>query len=368
MYLDVLAGTKLYHSMPRDLADSLIGQVRMSAYWEPRTRTDCYAFWTHGVLPVPTPDTVFFRCDLEWLAEDWHRPEALLAINPGTPCEAFFPAAPAQRAAWQEHARRAPKDKGGVLRTLSVGGPLHGEVARGLACGALLCVGNGSLWNAMGWHGTGYQSERRRLKEWWDITSHSDWKAAQEGLLQASSGSVWEFVLEIRQALSRQYGGSTDIAHWRQATERVIRRNAGERESGEESAPADLEAEIGRVQQLIGRISRYESRFRADGLLAEGRQVRSVLAWNFGRASKMARWGLGARYCDIREAESAVIQAGRLSQLTYRSWEDFSVGYILGRCLHFDEEEFGSWYQEMLDAHRILTTDPASPWLNIPWT
>jgi hypothetical protein len=51
----------------------------------------------------------------------------------------------------------------------------------------------------------------------------------------------------------------------------------------------------------------------------------------------------------------------------YDSWQDFSAGYILGRCLHFDGEEFGEWYSNMLEAHRILTTDPGSPWLNIPW-
>ncbi|MFI6739239.1 DUF1266 domain-containing protein [Nonomuraea sp. NPDC050451] len=81
----------------------------------------------------------------------------------------------------------------------------------------------------------------------------------------------------------------------------------------------------------------------------------------------MARWGLGARYCDLAEAERAVLRAGRLSRINYRSWEEFSAAYILGRCLHFDEEEFGDWYGEMLNAHRILTTDRNSPWLNIPF-
>ncbi|WP_435845038.1 DUF1266 domain-containing protein [Streptomyces flaveolus] len=58
---------------------------------------------------------------------------------------------------------------------------------------------------------------------------------------------------------------------------------------------------------------------------------------------------------------------GADTALTYRSWQDFSAGYILGRCLHFDEEDFGSWYTDMVDAHRILMSDPGSPWLNIPF-
>lgn len=82
----------------------------------------------------------------------------------------------------------------------------------------------------------------------------------------------------------------------------------------------------------------------------------------------MARWGLAARLCSLQEAESAVVRAGRLVQLNYRSWEDFSAAYILGRCLHFDEEEFGEWYETVLATHRALTTDPAGPWRTLPWT
>ncbi|GHE33475.1 hypothetical protein GCM10017771_50640 [Streptomyces capitiformicae] len=67
------------------------------------------------------------------------------------------------------------------------------------------------------------------------------------------------------------------------------------------------------------------------------------------------------------EAESAVIDAGRSAALSCRSWQDFSAGYILGRSLHFDEEEFGEWYTDMVEAHRILMSDPGSPWLNVPF-
>jgi hypothetical protein len=121
------------------------------------------------------------------------------------------------------------------------------------------------------------------------------------------------------------------------------------------------------VQQLIGRITRYEARFRADGILGEGRQVRSVLAWDYVRAVSMAQWGVAARFCDTAQAERAVLRAAEAARVTYRSWEDFGAGAVLGRCLHFDEEEFGHWYTDVADAHKILTTDPESPWLTIPW-
>ncbi|WP_043629583.1 DUF1266 domain-containing protein [Nonomuraea candida] len=370
-YFDVLAATDLYHAMSRAQADSRPGWIHFNAaLWGPRHGAKSLAFFTPGMLPAPVPDPVFFATDLGRLAREWPQDDEWLAINPGTPCEAFFPATAAHRQTWRLHAERVTAPARPRLRTLWVGGPLHGPVAHGLACGALLCVSNGSLWNAMGWHGTGYVRERGRLREWWDITTREQWMRAQEALLDGRmSSSVWSFVLGVRQALARGFGGVVEVDHWRNATTRVLRRQAGQDDGpgGAVVTDAEVEAEIAGAQRLIGRIARYEARFRADGLLGEGRFVHSVEAWDYGRASKMARWGLGARFCSLAEAESAVLRAGRVSRINYRSWEDFSAAYILGRCLHFDEEEFGDWYEDMLAAHRILTTDPNSPWLNIPF-
>ncbi|MEU7898422.1 DUF1266 domain-containing protein [Nonomuraea sp. NPDC049152] len=371
-YFDILATADLYHAMSRAQADAKPGWLRYNVtYWSPQPGPKCLAFFTDGMLPAPAPDPVFFQVDLAQLAEDWPQDDEWLAINPGTPCEAFFPATAAHRQAWRWHADRMPHPRRHQLRTLWAGGPLHGPVAHGLACGALLCVKNASLWNAMGWHGTGYVRERRRLAEWWEITSREEWLRAEEGLLSGRMSSpVWGFVLGIRSTLARDFGGAVEMDHWRHVTSRVIRQRAADPEGVTTTAPhgdSETESLVAGAQRLIGRITRYEARFRADGLLAENRFVHTVEAWDYGRASKMARWGLGARYCDLAEAEQAVLRAGRVSRINYRSWEEFSAAYILGRCLHFDEEEFGDWYGEMLNAHRILTTDPNSPWLNIPF-
>ncbi|MEV1173379.1 DUF1266 domain-containing protein [Nonomuraea sp. NPDC049784] len=375
-YFDVLTTANLYHAMSRANADSRPGWVSYTpTYWDTQPGTKFLAFFTDGMLPAPAPDPVFFQDDLGELAQNWPRDDEWLAINPGSPCEAFFPATAAHRLVWRRHAERMPYPRRNELRTLWAGGPLHGPVAHGLACGALLCVSNASLWNAMGWHGTGYVRERKRLKEWWEITGREEWSRAEETLLDGRMSSpFWGLVLRVRSVLARDFGGKVEIDHWRQVTSRVIRNRTAEKDTAPDgvtmTAPesdSETEAQVAGAQRLIGRITRYEARFRADGLLAKDRFVHTVEAWDYGRASKMARWGLGARYCDLAEAERAVLRAGRLSRINYRSWEEFSAAYILGRCLHFDEEEFGDWYGEMLNAHRILTTDRNSPWLNIPF-
>ncbi|MFM9369820.1 DUF1266 domain-containing protein [Streptomyces sp. Da 82-17] len=369
-YLDVLAETRLFHPTPRQVAETKPDiYAQNSPYWNPQTNSYCRAYFTPGMLPAPATDPVYFSVGLRWLAEKWNGDHVALAVNPGTPCEMYLPAPPAARALWYEHGQRAAERAkltgSGVanrLRTLRTGGPLQGSTALGLACGALLCVSNGSFWNAMAWHGTGFHNERDRLKDWWGITDREGWQRSIEGLLNGKMSSrVWEFALEVRVALARAYGGRVDPGVWRETVEDVMRRNAAEH--GETPSATSMTG----IKQLIGRITRYEARFRADALLPEHRHVRSVLAWDYGRASKMARWGLGARFCDMAEAERAVIRAGRAAQVTYHSWQDFSAGYILGRCLHFDEEEFGDWYTDMLDAHRTLLTEAESPWLTISW-
>jgi hypothetical protein len=68
----------------------------------------------------------------------------------------------------------------------------------------------------------------------------------------------------------------------------------------------------------------------------------------------VGRWGGGARYAGEQELHATVERAGKAVQAAYGSWPEFSAGYILGRCLHFDEETFGDWYTTVLDAHRAL--------------
>ncbi|MFF6993487.1 DUF1266 domain-containing protein [Streptomyces sp. NPDC008313] len=377
-YYATLAKTRLYFQVHRDKVDADPDFYYPHDAHDPRTGARWRVVFTDGMLPAPQPDLVFAQVSLFWLSGDWnaHRPPTLV-INPGSPSEAVLPYGPPHSTEWSQIAQRLGDQSFGMrLRGLAIGGVLHGPVAHGLACGALLCVNNGSLWNTLAWHGSGYQGERTRLREWWGITTREQWQHHLRSLLACEASSpVWEFALRLRRSIARDFGGHVDVGYWRQAVGDVLRGRPegsvvltpeGVSKTEPRSGPA-IDAQIEGVQRLIGRITRYEARMRADGVLDENRYVTSVDAWDLGRASKMARWGLGARFGTMQEAEAAVVQAGRTASLSYRSWQDFSAGYILGRCLHFDDEEFGDWYETMASAHRILMSDPGSPWLNLPF-
>ncbi|MFZ3596464.1 DUF1266 domain-containing protein [Streptomyces sp. BH104] len=372
-YYEVLAGADLFARVVPDETGELGPDIRQ----DPHTGAPLLCLYTDGMLPVPSADQLFKLASLKSFAKDWDELPFTLVVNPGSPCEGVLYTAPPHNAPWLSIARRAGHpDFSGTLRALRVGGPLHGPVAHGLACGALMSVKNGYLWNALAFHGNGYETEREQLERWWGVTSRAEWQRTLQRLLARENLSpVWEFALDLRHSIARDFGGHVETEYWREAAANVLRsRSEGatvltpDGVTRTDPRPeSEVRAQISGVQHLIGRITRYEARMRADGILAEGRYVRSVDAWDLGRGASMACWGVGARYGTVEEAERAVVEVGEQSAVTYSSWEDFSAGYILGRCLHFDEERFGSWYKEMLTCHRVLTTDPASPWLNIPF-
>ncbi|WUI03495.1 DUF1266 domain-containing protein [Spirillospora sp. NBC_00431] len=223
-----------------------------------------------------------------------------------------------------------------------------GRLAAALAVGAHLAVGNGVAWNTLADHDDP-GGDRVLLERDWGVTDHQSWRDRMDTLLDArNSDPAIQMVLDRR-------GRGTDQRAWRAAIVAWCR----ERDIAEQT--------VREVVEISDQVLRYESRFRADGLLRPDGRVESVYGYDFGRAVNMARWGLNAGYCDAEEAEKCVLTAGQRANQTYSSWGSFSAGYILGRMLRFDEGEFGEWYDRSLAGHRVLAEDPESPWRRMAW-
>lgn len=85
--------------------DSRPDSVVFTPSWNPTTGTSCLTVFTEGMLPAPVEDPVFHGYSLGWYARSWSADSPpFLVVNPGRPCEAFFPATPAH---WARHAFRA---------------------------------------------------------------------------------------------------------------------------------------------------------------------------------------------------------------------------------------------------------------------
>ncbi|WP_405708333.1 MULTISPECIES: DUF1266 domain-containing protein [unclassified Streptomyces] len=353
--LRVLAGEELFIAAPRTEVDAAPDMVTWRSYLDQGGRS-CRSVLTRGMLPPWHPEWVFHAVSLKWVAEfDWRDPYQLLAVNAGTPAQAAFPATPAHRAMWMRYHAENDRPRNDRLIALRHGA-LHGPLAYGLACGAHLAVGNGVPWNEVGTAYHDYSRELELLRDSWGITEPADWRRQLDILLDArNSPPEPDFVLRVRDQLGAGLGEQPSAELWRETA-------AGHAQ--------DIGADHGTVkdiEELVRRIVRYEARFRADGLLPPDGRITTTVAYDYGRAVNMARWGLSARFCAPHEAEQAIVHAGALSRSAYRSWEEFSAGYALGRVLRFDGEEYGDYYKSNVTAHRLLTESEGSPWRNLSW-
>jgi hypothetical protein len=235
-------------------------------------------------------------------------------------------------------------------------GPFYGPLAHGYACGAHIPVHVSSPWNALDDPVRDYEEDRRALADSWGIENAQDWSRQVDFLLGGLNiGTEIDALLNVRRLLLRQQG-PYDLLTWQPAVARWAR---GRRKDA---------SEIDELVATAGTITRYESRFRSDGLLPQTGIVNSVFGYDFGRAVNMARWGYGGRFCDYPTAERIVLRAGELCRQHYTSWADFSAGYALGRVLRFDEEQYGHMYVSVRGPHHLLISDPASPWWHIPFS
>ncbi|MFF8954152.1 DUF1266 domain-containing protein [Streptomyces sp. NPDC014894] len=353
--LRVLADAELYIAAPKAEADASPETIVWRAHRDEAGRS-CRSVLTRGMLPPWHPDWVFHGVSLRWIAEfGWRDPAQLLSVNTGTPARVLLPATAQHRALWLRYYAENDRPDGDRLIALRHGA-LYGPLAYGLACGAHLAVGNGVPWNEVGTVYEEYGRQLESLRDSWGITGREGWQRQLSTLLDArNSPPEPDFVLRVRERLRSGLGGPPSADLWRETA-------AGHAQD----IGADSVAVKG-IEELVRRVLRYEARFRADGLLPPDGRVTTTVAYDYGRAVNLARWGLAARFCHPQEAEQAIVYAGALSKSAYHSWEEFSAGYALGRVLRFDEEEYGRFYEQNVVAHRLLTGGEGSPWRNIPW-
>ncbi|MEU3371241.1 DUF1266 domain-containing protein [Streptomyces sp. NPDC006660] len=351
--LRVLAREVLYIAAPKAEVDASPDRVRWPAYRDAAGRP-CKPVLTRGMLPPWHPDWVFHGVTLGWIAgSGLLGGRTLLAVNAGTPAQLFLPTGAEHLARWRRlHAEAERPERLTGLRH----GALHGPLAYGLACGAHLAVTHDVPWNEVGSLYQEYTAEVRMLRDSWGITDPASWRRQVDALLDArNSPPEHGFVLRVREELRAGLGEAPPPELWRETA------------AGHAQDIGVGHAAVMEIEELVRRVMRYEARFRADGLLPPDGRVTSAVAYDYGRAVNLARWGLSARLCTPHEAEQVIVHAGALSKAAYRSWEDFSAGYALGRVLRFDEESYGSYYHQNVTAHRILTDHEGSPWRNLPW-
>ncbi|MFL1378688.1 DUF1266 domain-containing protein [Nocardiopsis protaetiae] len=238
-------------------------------------------------------------------------------------------------------------------------GVFQGPLAHAFANGAHMPVANGGVWNAV--HSAcsccDARDDREKLRSSWGITDRAGWERALAALTGPDrEPTALSLVLELRaRAVDSRPGIPFDAGAWPDLIGYWCRERGAPRETYDE-----MVVEAARVWE-------YEERMAADGVLPRGAVVRTVRAYDFGRAVNLARWGVNAGYAAEDAALPHIVRAGAMSMRHHGSWEEMSAGFTLGRAMGFDDGEFGVYYTDSVKAHQVLVTDPESPWRNLPW-
>ncbi|MEV0368801.1 DUF1266 domain-containing protein [Streptomyces sp. NPDC050636] len=338
-----IAGEDLYLAVPQQ------GQDPLPVYNDPSTGATCIPVLTRGMLPPWQPQQFFDRVSVDELAQDWPNDKWQLAVNPGTPCAALLAASPAHRAAWMRIRAHVGVRPGGLLAT-HFGGPLHGPLAHGLACGAPIAVHHSVPWNELGTVFLDHAADAQTLREQWSVVDPASWQQRLDQLLGGQFVPAdTEAALRARASKEPKDAADMEAAKGAQGSK------------GSEGSKG-LEGGAGTAPEIPEIVGRYEERFRTDGLLPADGRVVSLVALDYAHAVNLVRWGLGARLCGPQQAEQAVQRVGAQAKEVYGSWEEFAAGYALGRMLAFDNGWFGPQYAETVHIHRVLLQDPGSPW------
>ncbi|WP_372096513.1 DUF1266 domain-containing protein [Tistrella mobilis] len=89
------------------------------------------------------------------------------------------------------------------------------------------------------------------------------------------------------------------------------------------------------------------------------------MAWDFGRALMLIRWGHMAGWIDADDAWMRMLQIAREIQSAYGSWTDMAAACLEGRALWSGGRDGDQPAFEKAAAE--LEADPDSPWNRLPW-
>ncbi|MBB4683019.1 DUF1266 domain-containing protein [Amycolatopsis jiangsuensis] len=349
-FLGLLGDEELFVPIHRDQAE----QLARERVWVP-ARICCahegepsLQVFTRGAVPDLGAGVVFLSGDLDW-ATCGLGPGEQVVFNRGTSAQWRVDASVVQP--WLDanpHRLTAVEQQVERLNTVSYG-HLDGPIARALACGVPQAVLVAEPWNLLDARYHDYVAEVRGLRDWWGVTDTAGWRAAVDGLL----GDRRRFTPEaVALALRTRGGAELDPLSWARLVASWCAEN-------------DLSGQADALVDAVRRIVRYEQRLRADAVLPPDAVVGSTFGWDVARVLELVRRGLAVGHCDELTAELQVLEAGALARRYHESWAQLSAGFVLGRVLALDEEQFGEHYRSAVRVHHLLLNDPASPWWNL---
>lgn len=96
---------------------------------------------------------------------------------------------------------------------------------------------------------------------------------------------------------------------------------------------------------------------------------KGLIAWDYCRITQITGWSYVAGYISIEEAYDILIDAAKVLQKTYSSWEDMSEHYMLG-FEFWSGQDRNNEKTEAYKRHQLnqkILKDEKSPFITLPW-
>lgn len=216
------------------------------------------------------------------------------------------------------------------------------QLLKSLSCGAHLTVINGSFLNSVS---TGMSKEEAQLllSSYWEINSKDSFLETIAMLFIAGHQDAWEQISEVLT--------NHPVEIWEEAYEDLL-----EEILTDEADREEIEENLQNIIETWPYMNDFVSLQMNDTI--------AVYAWDYCRAINVCRWAYDAGFCSLQEAENWIEQASELLFETYESWEELSIGYIVGHAMWNSDLEL---LNDSLHAHYLLTSQSKSPWQLLDW-
>ncbi|GED99136.1 DUF1266 domain-containing protein [Gordonia crocea] len=227
-------------------------------------------------------------------------------------------------------------------------GPLYGELAQGLALGALGAAGGATPWNAVRETGTSAYSVRIDLEQVWGIHGAQDWFAVVASMIGLQEFVEAEAMLVARApaVASGDYRAEDFDDLWRRWL--IDHDYGGDAYDG--------------THHRLAEVTAVDEYLRGCGLLAPDGCVETIAGYTFGWAVRLARCGVQAGYAEAAEARQMILTARDSAARIFASWTEFAVSAVAGTLLHHTID----WDDVRAAAATLLAVDH-SPWRALPF-
>lgn len=204
-----------------------------------------------------------------------------------------------------------------------------------VACGAHLTIINGGYLNTID---TGLETETlHEILGWWDFNDRESALKTINRLFKTGHRLYFNHIVNVTAKYPEEEWDAQLVALAR-----------------EQGLTVDL------VQFKNNIIAGYTRMMEID-FIEEGHVISTIGAWDVGRLINVCRWSCDLGYISEAEARQITLQASQFLQPAYRSWEDMSLGYLMGRQM------WGGSMDDVESVHQLLLADPTSPWRTIPY-